>query len=447
MKRIVMILAIVCILIFTFTSCEGVVDDVLNLIPPNSADEVYERIDSKMNSLESYSASIDTDMRLYISGFEVDADISGSQILMSDYYYLNYNTVIKCDRLDLDQSIDSVVAYDDGKIYVSNVGSSYDQRIYSDITMEDFVKYLDYEFNSAVGGFEDAANKTYTANEDKSWTVKFWGYDDEAIERIVGSSFGDLFDADIYDLEIVINADSKYRATSAKVRVSFDVPIEEETPKLLINMEYSNYNCQEKAELDKSLYTKVDDVLILREYDKLLKKSYEYENARFQLDVKQTIKQNDSTETYEETDVVVYGEGEDGYFYDISYFSDGVSLNLSYSDKKLTISSGNEYQTQYQTDSQAKETINYLINSAKYEAARVRYVAKKEDGSYEITLDVDESLYDGVTGPYEIYRIDESINLKISNGKIGKIESTIMLVTIGGPSIIIESEVVFLKVS
>ena len=134
MKKKLFALLLVLATVFTLASCDYVEDLLDTVIPPKDADELYERVDDRMDSLASYRADTSGTMKFYASGNEVDAKITGMGIMFDDdtqdYYYYNYmKTEITSEDLDLDEESESMIAYSGGKAFVNNSGEDYEQML------------------------------------------------------------------------------------------------------------------------------------------------------------------------------------------------------------------------------------------------------------------------------------------------------------------------------
>lgn len=448
MKKKLFALLLVLATVFTLASCDYVENLLDTVIPPKDADELYERVDDRMDSLASYRADTSGTMKFYVSGNEVDAKITGMGIVFdddtADYYYYNYvKTEITSEDLDLDEESESMIAYSGGKAFVNNSGEDYEQMLFSAMTKERFEEvYLDDEID--FDDFSDAKNKTFVQNEDKSWTLEYSGCSADSIKEFSEAmDIEEMMGVDVKDLKIKLTANNKFLVSKVSVEFVFDVEEgDEEIPELFMEVKYSDLDSAERVEIDESKYTEVDDVSCLKILSDKLNDACNSKNAVANLSINQKVTYGANTQTVKETDKITYGENEDGeFYYDIVAATQGMTINIAYRDGKMTTSySGNTY-NKSQTELEAKAYLKSLINTARYSEQYVTDVEKVGDNVFRLELVVDESEYQSALGNYQIFSINQTITVKLVDGNLQRVESVVDIVTIGGPKLVINSTV------
>ena len=146
MKKVFALLVII-VAVFALSSCDVVKDLYESVIPPINADDLYSRIDDRMNDLDSYKTELEGTMKLYVSGVEIVSDLSGVSIEIqgnsADYYYYDYSKVItKVKSLGYEEVSEEITAYNNGKAYVMTSGSEYDYAFFSVTEKERFISTL-----------------------------------------------------------------------------------------------------------------------------------------------------------------------------------------------------------------------------------------------------------------------------------------------------------------
>lgn len=434
MKRILLSVVLILSLIFSLASC----DFLMRIIPPKDAEALYERIDKQMNKLDSYEMQLSAHIKTYVEEIEIVANISGTAVVDEDYYYEFVNSKITSDEADFETECDTVIAYSDGKAYISNLGDSYNQKIYSTMTFDEFSEYIEKEDSSPdIADFQNCANKEYSKNEDSTWTLKYSGYSEESIDDFLDElSVEDIIDVDVKDMNVVLTADKSFRATQVDVKLVFDVESDEENvPDISFTVTYSDFNSAERVELDSTGYEQVDDIRIIGKLSDEIDDAADDTNASIYLSAKQTVRYQGSTSTAKEIYEGKYGVTDNDFYYDFDYKatsgSNSATGTVKYSDGKQTVKLDGYTQTDDCTEDEAKDTIKDLLRSIGFDPMTVKNVEKLADG-YRLTCDVDKDAYAG-TG-YSVFSAEQVITLKYSGEEIKQIDSVTKVTTLGGPN-------------
>ena len=424
-SSILLLLVLAFVFAFAFTSCGD----------PDSAEAVLERIDKKMDSLESYESDLSMQMTFFIDETEVKAIGTGclveSGVGTDDYYYYQSMTMtIFSDILPSSQETESIEAYNEGRMLVYNKGDGINQKLCSQMTKEAFLEYKE-DNDSLDIDFNDCSNADFVKNEDNSWSLTYSGYS----ETVIGSIVEDLgFDkemvgAEISDMKISITADEDFRAKQIVFDFVFDVE-EDATavPVFTVTENFSKYN--EATRIVKGInavdYDEVEDVRLLYNVEKMIEDLQNDKDGSFVLDVSQTVTVMGQSSSYKETDTVSYGETDGSYFYDITADVSGSTIDIGYKNGVQTVTQNSASQTVDQTEDEARDFINGLINTAQYNKAYVSDLTKVSDGVYKFQFDKpNSSTYKqalaNMGASYDSAK--QTITVTIRDNKIVKIES------------------------
>ncbi len=442
MKKIKLFLlpAIVLTLLLALSSCGT-----------NSAKGVFKKINSTMNSLDSYESEATVTVSVDVQGQKISVSSHTKEVLYelsSKDCYVYSETNARSSFAGNVASYKRIKAYHDGNAFsYANIGGS-NQSLYSELSRRDFLKYYQYsqsEFDTS--DIYDCENRTFTQSEDGGgWNVQFSGYSQQIIDSYLyamGLSDYDI-DDNVIDMQITLKADSEFRATSMSMKMIFEGDDSGATgSKIESYVRYSSYNSvvPETEDLNTMYYRKVADVRLIDGFAYMIEDIQSKRSDRFTLSVKQD---NGQTE-YTEESIVRFGKTGGKYYYEIESEINGESYEITYKDGKKTTSKGDKSDTANQTDKAARSFINGLINSANYNALYVDDIVQLDDGRYKVTLDIAniDQYRDLITSSGGSYSgAEQTIYFTVKNKKISKIESDITL-GYNGKEIIIKSVVDF----
>ena len=433
MKKLFVTFLTLILCVFIFTSCR---------FKPESAADVMAKIDEKMDSLKSYQSDMTAEMTTKIQGMDCSASFTGQHILLEDYYYqlMEGSTTIKTGGLisDTETTVEfkGMEAFYDGKMFIwneqtdpSKTTGDLVQRLYSPLTKEEFSQYLENKTDDLDIDYNACVNSTFVQNEDKSWTLTYSGYTKKVIEEVV-EAFGDeLFEDEIVDMEITIQANKDFTVKEIVINMVFE---DSATSSFQIRQQYSKYDEATAVTdtLDTNVYTEIADCRLLKDFEDMLEDLEEAENGSFVLDLNQslTIQRPSGKQDTSETDTVRYGKKDGKYFYTVQASYDGADIGISYENGKQTVTVGGGSQTVDQTEEEAKAFIDGLINTASYDSIRVSGIQKVSDGVYKIRCAKPSAdLYQPVMSSLGIHDPDvsQTITISVDDGKITKIESTL----------------------
>jgi len=223
------------------------------------------------------------------------------------------------------------------------------------------------------------------------------------------------------------------------------------TPTFVVSTSYGKYNNADTSEsVNKNEYTEVDDLKVIGEIADMIEAYGENKEGRFS--VKNEVK-SDQTLIYLENYQASYGVDNSGYTYEINSEVNGEKVDVKYTNGVVTITYEDSVQQALQTPEQAKQSINGLINSAKYGELRASDIKKVEEGVYEITCkSVDAALYEtqlralGLTCDFAN---PQKITVTVKNGEITEIHSEVYVIARKGSivyDLLVCSTVTFLEV-
>lgn len=404
---------------------------------PRSAKELYDRIDKEMDALESYRTDMSMSMTFFVSGNEVKGEATSYTVENSSdgsYYFCQEATTnVTCEALSLNESVTNFEAYYDGNYFISS-GSGYKttQKLYSPMTAKEAKEYR-FESDSDLDEFmEDCTTKTFSKREDGTWELNYSGYTKVAIEKIgeeMGLDDGTFPSADVMDMNVTVVADANYRV--AQIKIEFVFKESSNVPSFSCTADYSQYN-EAVAELDYlnvKKYTKVDDIRVLRDIEDMLDERSESESGEFTLDIQQFVKDRNGKHlsSYTEKDDVSFGEGADGYFYDIVLDVNRDRYNVSYKNGTQTVT-GYGSQDKRQSEQEARDFIESLINASGYSSGIVTGMEFKGDGVYELICgnaeeDTYRSYYQQNGG--KMTSVEQIMTVTIKDGQIVSILNSV----------------------
>ena len=437
MKKFLTFFLTICLCMIIFTSCKPKFE-------PQSAKELWDKINETMENLKAYESSGTGTLSLTVSGERIAMDITMNSIvsgLNTDdyYYYSSSKTSAKKPGMFSDKLYEfmyekNMEAFHDGKMFVSTESNEHSQKIYSSLTKEEYMAYRERkDTDTADIDFNDCTNASFAQNEDGTWSLQYSGYTkktmDEMLETFGMNDAG--FDFDVQDMEISILSDSEFRVKEMNIKFIFDEADEGSTaPSFEISTQYSNYNAATPITdiLNPEKYTEIEDCTLIYEFEDMLKDIEEKTNGSFTLEMEQTlsIPSMNQSQIYSERETVIYGKKNGAYFYDATATTGSENFEISYANGTQTIRVSGQEQTVSQTEDAAKAYIQSLINTAKYDADYVSLMTKKSDGVYEIQCHQPESsAYDAIFEAYsgKTRSILQTITITVENGSIVKIEN------------------------
>ncbi len=430
-KKVLFWLGVCALLVMTMVSCgRG---------EPQNAQALYDRIDEQMDALDSFRIDMTVNMTLFVDGNEIKGDIQGYMVENKDvegtyYYCQDATSKITSEKLSLNESISNFEAYYNGNYFISNGEQNKPtQKLYSAMTEEEFLAYRADNDTDTFDFIRDCAEKSFQKREDGTWELICSGYKKAAIEDM-SDSMGlgeEMLSSEIMDMTVSILADRQYRAT--KITLDFVFEESKNTPSISYVMDFSQYNEAEPVQLDYlnvKKFEQVDDIRLLRDVEKMLEERAESESGELTLNIVQILKDSSGKHlsNYTEVNDVSFGEGDEGYFYDIVADVNEDRYNISYQNGIQTVDDGREPQENRQSEQEARDFIGTLINNTGYDASTVTDIEDQGDGVYKLTCgnlqkDVYEAYFKNMGGSVRL--IEQIMTVTVKDGKLCEISSSV----------------------
>jgi hypothetical protein len=398
-----------------------------------TADELFDMIDKKMDSYDSYESTLEMIMNVTMNGVEASVTAKGLEIrqgLTTDNFAFYTETEMKMaiPSLSTTEKLTNVEAYHGGNYFLSNRGDGISQKIYSPMTKEDAKAYVDGK-DSDIFEFGDCVNKEVKINEDGTYDLTFSGYTAKAVHEILDQTGLDtsMLTHDVIDVTVSIKADAEFNATVFEFSFVFEQkPGSEKMPEISVKGTYYKYNeaVIDAAKVNPEKYTAVDDIRLIDEMEDLLDARYAKEEGNFTLDISQTLKIMGETQQSNETDIVTYGKNDKGYFYDIDADMNGTKYDISYSLGTQTVVAGGQSQPVAQTEAEARAFIENLINTCQFKDSAVTGIKKISDNKFSFTCEPKDAYKTLIEQMGATFRsVTQTITVTVENGEIVNIES------------------------
>lgn len=431
--KLVIFLSLLTVFMLLLTSCELLPTDWFNfrsLKKPESAEEVYERMNEALAEEDSYQLDSTVKMTIYIDGERYDTQSTGKEIFINadegeEYFYREITSSIEHSGEEVGEPITSIEAYYDGKAFVRYYGDV-EQSFYSPMSSETFYECFISSDDDVIENeeFLVCSSKRFKELEGGGWEIKCSGYSDTFIKDL-SDTMGIEGEYDISNAVITLRCDKKFLPTEFNVKVLFDVKDDQTAiPSLEYNGIYSQFGTVEPitAHFNVEDYTKVDDLHMLYEIEDMLEAREDAEEGFFTLDAETVVNIGAGQIVTVECHEVDYGVKKNGdYYYTINYDISG-STGVSRYPKSESFE---------KDDESARKLINSLINVAGYERVRVSKITESTSGVYKVEIDYpNEQTYNNFLNAYGITYstcTGQKIFYTIEEGKIVNISSYIVI--------------------
>lgn len=460
MKKLWILMLAICLCLSTFTSCQnGTSPEAEVPKEPQNAETLWANITEAMKASNAYETDITSKVSLkevYGAGSIVSSDITMKSAVkgIREGEYYDYSDIrVKSITMRKDPSTGAprveskdgtnILAFFDGTLYVTPKeadGQKYQGYFCSPLNKEE---YLIFRANQKKDLFSLALNSgsnvSFAKNEDGTWTLQASGYTKETVDQAVASlavldraAFD--YELTIKDMEVSVRADSQFRLTEVKVKFIFAEANNQNSFEMTAL--YSNYDATIPNTLDTTRFREIADYRLLNEFETMLEDFNNRQSGSFLFDVEELTRFNNYGDTltqyYKETDTVIYGEENGGFFYEINSDLSFGNIKISYKNGEQTVSAFGIDQTMAHTEENAKADINDFMMNIKYNPKHIFNLQKYAEGVYELdfhtTNYVDLADYDYLFAAYDGYAdYISSLNMKITvkDGSIVKIENSI----------------------
>ena len=397
-KRIIPIcLLLICVLMLA--SCDALTAKLG--LPPKNAEQLMARIESRMDSYESYRADIQIPFCIYYDSYKIEGDITGiiieDRAREDDYYsYMEMSAEMASPQLDYSTSFKTVDAYHEGNAFTSYVGGTTSCKLYSPLTPEQYLAYREGDSVTDID-FTDCDNVEF-AKTDNGYSLTFSGYSAQVMADFSENSGlkADEFGEPLKDMTVTIETDESCTVTKFSLEMIFDVTeYTRFVPEFSMTMTFSQFDAVERitSSINPARYTKLDDVRPLKQLGDMLDDRIDADSGSFVLT--QTDRLSILNEVYEanETDTVTFSRSEDGYEFSVDFESDEGHGTIRYKDGKNTVGLGGESTSVDMTDAEAEAFVENLIRPATlggYDRYLVADIKATENG-YAVTMLVTSS--------------------------------------------------------
>lgn len=427
--RMLTTLLLCCAMVFSITACAQ--EDP---VPPNTAPqlpgympedplELWARFNETMDALSSIEMTINTQKVYYSDGHQYRQHTESYVLSTHDAHYTESESSLSCQSLNLDQTINMVEAFYDGKMYRAVSDGTHDQKFYSEMSHEDY-DGLQTGGLTAELALVDCTTAAFSKTADNGWQLDFSGYTkktiDQAMENLglTESAMG----SPVTDMQVSVTANEDFYVT--KMEISFDFAgAGESAPVFTVSTQYNAWNTAvfDATKLNAEEYTQVEDVYLL---DAIAAAIQDRQNAflgQFTLETKTVEQFQNQTRTSEEKGVMIYGLQNNAYCYFFTANTEGKSFIVRYQNGEQTVISNGQSYTADKTEAEAKAYINGLIDSAHYKPLAITSIEKRSDGSYLLISEHPE-VSDYVQGIETTFARQEII-VTFADGKLTQIES------------------------
>lgn len=409
MKKLLKVLCVLMsvLVVLSFVSCTkggAPSSEVSKPFEPTDAVSLWNKIDETMSDMDSYEVNTVIKMGFFISGSKVN--MTGNSVGLickseDNYYSYSYAKMeTTCEKPKINETFETLEAYYDGKMYVYKKDSNYEQKLCSKITVDDFRAYGAESNIFKDIDLADCKDPEFSKNEDGTYNLKFSGYTKKTVNILLEDMElpEEEIGADILDVEISIITDTEFRSKTMEFKFIFEEGEDAlDTPEFTVTEEYSKFNeaVPNPEDIKTEDYVEVDDVRVLKKIDDGIKNIQNATSGKFDLNIKQNISISGEDSSITEKDTVTYGVTNGNYYYNLKLQSGNINATIDYSmGNRIVKVTGYETETSRQTEDEAKEYINGLINAANFAGNYVSKVTRIDGGAYEFKMGyIESSIY------------------------------------------------------
>lgn len=400
---------------------------------PESAAALWEKVDQMMNNLESVELDTTTKVIFFNSGYRFELNGTASVLSTKECHYSQHENTVSSEELSMEQTTTAIEAYYDGKMYMAVNNGTYDQKLCSEMTHEEYDRVQEGNLTDEID-IVNCLEGSYSKLEDGTWNLKFSGYTKKTIDKVLDVLLitDDMLGAPIADMEVNLIANADFYVQKLEIKFVFSAQSGQMTPEFVVTAVYSNYNTAtfDAAVLNSEEYTLVDDVRVIDAVTTGIQEKQNAQNDEFTLDIESSYEHLGVTQETAEFDHVIYGRKNSAYFYEIVAQMEGAEFLIQYQNGEQIVTAQEQTHTAPQSESDAKLFIDSLIDSARFNANAVTDIEKQEEDVYLLTcgqLDLEE--YTQLMGSNNIVltAANQQIVVTFQSGELLKVESTLTL--------------------
>lgn len=334
-----------------------------------SAEEIYEKIDEKMQDITSYEAQVQADVTITYMGYEMTLTQSGTRVVMQDYYYEQAQMQMSAPALNQNESGTQLLLYKNGYGYVKSSMLGIEQELKAQMSYDDFDEFIND--SSVEIDTLDCSKKQKQRGENGENMLVFSGYSKTAVDNasdLVGLPI-DLYGIEVNDIIVTIVYDEEYRCISNTVELVFA----SEVNSFSQSASYSSFNCAREPQIneDYTSFNEVPSLKYLSDITNQLDEIYEKEHGSFTLSLRQSLVSGGQEVAQGEVDNVTYGIKNGTYYYEIYSDYAGTAVYMLYENGTILTQYSGTSHTSTMSEAQARETVETLINSCAYDRSCV----------------------------------------------------------------------------
>ena len=362
MKKFLLIM-LLCALMLTLVSCSlfgnGGVDS------KDGAEEIYEKIEEKMQSINSYKAQMQADVTITYMGYEMSITQSGTRVVMQDYFYEQAYVEMSAPALNQYESGTQYLLYENGYGYVKSSVLGIEQELKAQMSYEDFDEFANS--SSIEFGILDCSKKQKQKGENGENMLVFSGYPKTSVDKAseLVSLPLDLYGIEVDDIIVTIVYDEEYRCISDTVELVFANKVNSFSQ----SVSYTDFDCAQKSIVDFEYtdFNEVPSLKYLSDITNQLDEIYEKEHGSFTLSLRQSLVAGGEEIAQGEVDNVTYGIKNGAYYYEIYSDYAGTAVYMLYENGTILTQYNGTSHTSTMSEAQARETVEKLINSCAYQ--------------------------------------------------------------------------------
>lgn len=421
------IVILVLSLILCMTACQKPIEEKYI---PESAVALWNKIDETMTAAQSMEMRSTVLAVFYSGGYEFKLHGSAYIFASKETHFTDSEMTLSCEATSFEQKTYLMEAYYEGKMYHMGNDGTYDQKLCSAMTHDEYDQIQSGTLTEDVD-LADCTSARYTQNEDGTWILEFSGYTKKTIDSMIDSlsMTQDMLAVPIADVKVTICANADFLVNKMEFSFVFAADDEGLAPTFLMTAEYAGYNSAvfDAGKLNTEEFTEVDDVRILESMQSALTERQNAASGKFNLDLKSIHKLQNQTTTFEEKDVVTYGRKNGAYYYTIMSEMEGQTFEIRYQNGEQNVTMDGQTTTGSQSEAEAKYFVDALINSAYYTSAAITDIQKLEDGVYLLIgepKNMEQAM--GLTD-VDVASVIQECKVTFENNKLMKIENKLVI--------------------
>ena len=436
MKKRSFILAVILVALL-LTSC-SLPSELDFLRPaPKTADELFLRVDERMDEQTSLRLDSTIKMKLSVNGTVLTANGTGTTVLIDDgeseyYYYEKMAITVK--GAGSEETSVSLDAYHDGRYFLMQTeGETTTRQLMAEMSREEAIALRELKADDSLSGidFTKCTEKSFEKREDGGYTLDFSGYTAADIATVWDALELDeeIFDHELIDLCLTLEIGKDYLVTELGLRLVFREDGDAPPPEIAVTMALSDYGSAERITegLTPDGYTEVEDLAVLYRIGELWEahKTATEDSLLFRLYSTTTVNGRIEDTTSSTCDAV-FGRGENGYFQTLTYTGTELGdYTARYESGTCEITGEGSTLTTPMTEKEAREEIEELYDAGyDYSPDKITAISF-EDNTYILGVTsmqgdtVTQIL--GATGATAV-TCRESIRVSLGEDDIGWIE-------------------------